>query len=1369
MHSVNQAAASHSPHDRLFGASILMRFLCRSLWGAALAAFLAPIADVAQAQGVDYQIVEETETRVVYEFTASWDTTLQAAAGPGGASVTALLRGGLFELTLMLRPPSLALPLVRVLAADFDEMRVEIDPEERGRGPAEVVGLGLERKKPAATLVARLITYDPGSGMLRRYRRLRLEVTYGAGGDRPGRSFNSHMVVSESVLATGTVFKIPIREEGIYRIDAGFLNSLPDFDQDVGAIDPRNVKVYGNGGAPVPALNGEARAADLVENQVFVFGGGDGSFDEGDAVWFYGAPPAAWRGVHQTDNRGRLRYDESGRAVRHWEHYVHPFSNDNYYFIKIDDVESDHLSREAYPELPGATLFTEVVGRHFVDMDEVLWGREGGDSGHTWVSNLIRGDGGPLPILDNVMLPGLVDGRITYRGRTAVQSNPSASIFFKSGAATLASANYGTTSTNPTTVIARSGIEEFEQDVSRGQALNIELELQNQIGGPEAALDWLRVLYPMGLHADGGPVRFHTPLTWTGVFEATLLGFGAEPYVLDVTEIGAYAWLGAQASGGGRRVQVGVSDEAQPRELIAFAASDVRAIDVAQACPPDPGCRVAPQNLHGVQTWPDFVIVAPEIFATHAEELADIRREEGLVVEVVDIEDVFNEFSGGLRDIRGLRDYLKFLYDRAPGPDELLRYALFFGDGHFNYRELGAPPEFTNWIPPFETEESWNPEVSYTTDDYFGLLDDNEGLWPFTRTTFFGSSAHLNERVDIGIGRFTVTKPSEAQVILDKIKHYESPDTFGPWRKRYLFIADDGPTGSTGAQDDKDLHTQNTDVVAVLVDRMAPDINQKKVYAISYPREFRSTWGVPRARQDVLTAINDGVLVVNFSGHGSEDGLAQENLFTIDDAVSLRNYDMLPVFITATCSFGRWDRAHEQSGAEELLLNPDGGAIALLTTVRTVYTSGDATSLNVGLNVALNAELFRRDAQGFAPRLGDALRLTKNKRVGYEGNNRKFNLLGDPSMRLGTPSRKAVVTAVNDMPEDGEAIGLQALGRVKVTGEVRLPDGGLDASFDGAISVTVFDSKRRIAIPDDIRRYMPTPYYVVQEDLIWRGRTKVDGGRFEAMFVVPKDISYSNKEGRISVYAYSSSEHAQGITDNVIVGGTAADAPDDDEGPVIELFLGDETFTSGGLTSPMPQVIAKLYDESGINTIGAGVGHEMLLILDEDERSAVNIGGLYESEENSYQRGQVTFSFEDRLDPGQHSLSMRAWDVINNSATSTLEFVVTESEALLIRNVFNYPNPTTGPTRFVFEHNQAPGTPVEVQVRIYTLAGRPVRTIEHADVLPGGAMQVIFDGADDDYVRLAPGVYLYKVRVEIIGVSQERQISEAIERLAIVR
>src|SRR5690606_30710718 len=383
-----------------------------------------------------------------------------------------------------------------------------------------------------------------------------------------------------------------------------------------------------------------------------------------------------------------------------------------------------------------------------------------------------------------------------------------------------------------------------------------------------------------------------------------------------------------------------------------------------------------------------------------------------LNVEVAVVSRIYNEFSGGLQDMRAIRDYFRFLYDRSTDDSRRLRYALLLGDGHFNFRNLGGDsqqPELTNWILPYETEDSFDPDLSYTSDDYFGLLDPEEGIWAWPGI-YYGVST---ERVDIGVGRIPAQTLEEAAAVVAKIKHYENPETYGSWRTRYLFVADDGYNGIRPVLENRpDLHTQNSDVVAELIRQQEPAINLRKIYGISYTREFLNGWRLPGARRDLLAALNEGVLIMNYSGHGGEFSLAQEEIFTQSDALALRNLDRVPIVVTATCSFGWWDLAKEQSAAESMLLNPDGGAVALMTTVRLVYTDANINILNVGLNRALNTAMFIRDEQGRPRRIGDALREAKNTNAGLQGNNRKFNLLGDPTMRLGLPPSEATVDAI---------------------------------------------------------------------------------------------------------------------------------------------------------------------------------------------------------------------------------------------------------------------------------------------------------------------------------------------------------------------
>ena len=1314
----------------------------------------------ASAQRATVRTVTSTPGGVVLEVTAEWPRSLGATLDSAQVSVIdedflLSLTQGLWSTSDNVFLPSLAMPDVSLLASDFEEVDLPMDGargtlmEELLAEPVAGVGLGTLRKRPVITVLARFFGYDAERGAFRRYRRLRIGVTFGRGeAAKAATTFrNPHLSVERSALADGILFKIPITEEGIYRIDRAFLAAVgaavglsPD------DVEPNELQILGNGGAPLPAKNSAERIPDLAENPVFVRGGGDGSFDEGDVLLFYAAAPQGWR------------YDVESLS---WTHYTHPFSNENYYFLKVGTAPGLRVGEGGFPDIAGATVIEEVTGRFVLDVDEIVWSKEHG-SGHTWVSTQIR-SGGSRDLFTDLSLPGLASGEVTYQVRAAIGSNPVATLAFTASGAEVGSLRaprpVGRSAEDPTAVPVEGS---FTQRVNAGASLSLSMRLLDQVNEPQAAVDWVRVFYPKALRAEGGVVRMSTPGGETGWFEFVLQGFGAEPQVWDVTEPGAIRRLGVQPSGNTYLVRVLAADPARPREIIAFNESAALSLDAEMAV------ATPNQNLHGDRSLPDFIIVTPTLFLEQANELAEYRRQDGLRVLVAVIDEIYNEFSGGLPDMRAARDFFKYYYDRATSEGEMLRYALFFGDGHYDFRNLATVEgEFVNHLFPYETEESFVPDKSFTSDDYFGLLDDDEGEWFYRNFR-----AISTERVDIGIGRFPVQTVEEAQLMVDKIKRYEDPATFGPWRSLYTFVADDGPTGLSGTQNDRDLHMQNVDQVAELIrTSLNPALNVKKIYAESFERVFLNGFRIPEAKREIFEALNEGTLLFNYSGHGGPEGLAQEELFTKEDAAALTNGDRQGIFVTATCSFGWWDIENEQSGAEVLLLNPNGGVVALMTTVRLVYTSGDTTSLNAGLNRALNQFLVTLGEDGRPRRLGDVMRLTKNTSVGLQGNSRKFNLLGDPTLRLGMPEREAAVETINGERVTEAPLQMRALDQVTIAGTVRTPEGNVDEGFDGQVAVTVFDAVRRVSLIEQV--YMPTPYYIVREDLIWRGDVQVNDGRFAATFVVPKDISYSNEPGRISAYAHSEAAQALGYTENFLVGGTSPNPPIDTEGPDITLYLNDTTFVDGSMTTPEPELIARFFDESGLNTVGAGVGHEMLLFIDGDEEDAVDISDGFRSVENSFQRGEVRRSLP-RLEPGFHTLSVRAWDVLNNSGRAELSFYVAEDEALELRNVYNYPNPMSRTTRFVFEHNQPPGTEARIQVRIYTLNGRPVRTLEGDDVLfggvlTGGPVQIPFDGRDEDGDRLATGIYLYKVRVEIDGEDGGRDVVERIEKLAIIR
>jgi hypothetical protein len=1242
-------------------------------------------------------------------------------------------------------------PSARIAASNYDEIALLPGPALKmgslPRPAASVSDVGMFRKRSVANLTAPTVTYDEGSGRVRRYRQIIFQVdgvTRPEEAQQAGRSAvitNPHLNVSRSVLADGQSFRIPITEEGVYRIDRDLLAGLglnPD------NIEPNNLQIFGNGGRPVAALNSAGRIPDLAQNPVLVRGGGDGRFDAGDVLLFYAAGPVTWSWTGSD-----------------WEHTVHPYSVENAYFLRVGVEAGLRISSVPFVEDAGMPVIQQTIGRHVTDIEEAIWSRDH-ESGSDWMSNTIRASGS-RDLLPGVMPPNMLSGEAIYRARAAIASNPRAQLNFESGGQILAQRVAPNIIVNrPERPAASPFTVSFTGPVQAGQPLDLTMRLVNQINEPQAAADYVQVFYPMSLSGSTGYLRLSGPDTVTGPHALEFSGFSGTPQIWDVTDPRLIRRLTPQDFVNVSRVRLDRSAGESPRELVAFVESAARTLSADLIAP------VPNQNLHGITDFPDLAIVTPPEFVEAAEELAEMRRAEGLNVVVAQTAQIYNEFSGGVPDMRAVRDYFRFLYDRGTSDSETLRYGLLFGDGHYDFRGLAQREgSLDNWVFPFETDESLNTDATYTSDDYFGLLDANEGVWSYSNF-----SAVSFERVDIGIGRLPVQSLEEARMVVGKLRRYESPETFGRWRTEYTFVADDGPTGLDGSQDDADLHVQNVDQVAELIrSGIFPAINVNKIYAESFERVFLNGFRIPDAKAAVNAALNEGTLLFNYSGHGGPDGLAQEEIFTKLDAEALTNRDKLAIFVTATCSFGWWDLQNDQSGAEALLLNPNGGAIALMTTVRLVYTSGDTTSLNAGLNRALNIELFRSDPDGGARRLGDALQSTKNTRVGLQGNSRKFNLLGDPSMRVGIPPREVVVESINGVDLATTEAPLKALDRVTIEGSIRDGFGNPDPSFAGVVNLTVFDAVRNVPLVRQVR--MPLPYYRIREDLIWRGEARATGGQWAATFVVPKDISYSNQRGRISAYAVSDVEQGFGFTESLIVGGTADNPPDDGAGPDIRLFLNDTTFTAGQTTPPNAELIVKLFDESGINTVGAGVGHEILLVVNGDESGAQDIGESFVSEPDSYQRGEIRRPITlSQTGPG--TLSVRAWDVLNNSASADLDFVVTEDEVLNLSNVYNYPNPMVSRTRFVFDHNQVPGTSARVRVRVYTLNGTPVKTINTEEALPSGLLtsgpvQILWDGMDDDLDRIATGIYLYQLRVEVDAADGTTQTSEVVEKLAIIR
>lgn len=1205
----------------------------------------------------------------------------------------------------------------------------------------EVVYPRVHRKRNVASLMIRSSRQDVEDDMqFHVVKRLKFRV-YKQETHAPSRRVSSTaQQVSNSPLSNGNWYKIPITRDCIYQLDRSYLE---DLGLNTNSIDPRNIQMWGTNGFELPARNSDSRP-EFDQIPIFINGESDGNFDNNDFILFYGNSP------------DRVIYDEGNNS---YSHEKHSFSDRNYIFITVGNEPGLRLNEVSSS---GSTIRVVRSFRDFIWLEEDKYKTESGiKSGTQWLGQLFSGNAAASQTILKDTLPGYIpNAPVTANIQMTARSQSSSRFDLSINGINLNPLSIpGIPSMNSST--GRSARSELlNQTITNLQAeddiLQIDAAFVPSSSGAQGWVDWIRIEADRNLTAKNGKLIFYSPQDGdiSENAEYILSGFNSEPKVLDVTDPVNPELIRVDESAGGYAFRYNTKPGTR------FIAQD-------NYHSPPVGQRVQNQNIRGVSDYPDYIIVTNELFYEEAEELAEYRSDnEGLRPVIVTQKQIFNEFSGGVPDMRSIRDYIKYLYDRAGNDqDNLPAYLLFFGDATFDYKGIIPTSNNQNHIFTYQSEESINRVYSFGSDDYFGLLEDSEGIW---------NSNTSAERIDIGIGRLPIQTAEDARILVDKIKSYEQQNNSGDWRTLFSFAADDDVSGSNN---DRDLHLLNSDYTADLIDQDETGIRLNKLYQISYPVENTSSGRrQPLATKAFIERVNNGTLIMNFSGHGNERFLSDERLFSVDNISSLTNRDKLSIFVTATCEFGRFDDNEAQSGAEQIMLYPDGGMVAAFTTTRVVYTGSNPGIDNFGLNVELTRQMVQRDDTGKPRRLGDIYRLTKNTAVGASFNSRKFILLGDPAMRIGLPHDNINISEINGESVEDNTINLRALDRVSIKGEVLGSNNTVNTAFNGEATLRVFDVERFVDYPDldwvSAGNCLNEPGcgYKVQNDIIFNGRVSVNNGNFASEFIVPKDIAYSDSKGLIQVYAEQATSDAVGAFSNFTLNGRNQDAVDDNKGPELEIYLNDETFFNGSLVNDSPNLIARLSDEMGINTSG-GVGHEIIAILSkepQDEKDeTIMLNEFYKSDIDDFTKGRIEYPLNN-LSQGRYTLQMRAFDVFNNLGEEEISFEVANSRKLEIANMYNYPNPMHNFTNFIFEHNQQ-GNPMDISIRIYTLSGRPVaHIVRESFISPGNFARIEWDGRDDDHHMLATGTYLYhiKIRTETI---EGRQSIDKIERLVVVR
>jgi len=1125
---------------------------------------------------------------------------------------------------------------------------------------------------------------------------------------------------SNSVLASGDWYKVAITRNGVYKMDKNFFISL---GINLTNVDPRNIKIYGNGGRILSEENSDLKYDDLIENAISFVGENDGVFDVNDYLVFYGKGPHQWE--YNKNNSSDLKYN-----------YIKNYYSDTaYYFITIGNSPGKRIADVV--SLTGQENYLSLTfddyAFHELDLQNLIKsGRE--YYGEQFDVNTQYGF--------NFNFPNIVQGDTMFVKSAIIGRNQYTSTSFDlllpdNSNMQFNCASVGTSYTAP---IGDEDIK-FKRFIYSGSSAP-SVTITKQTASSTGWLDYLRLNARRNLVYANTALYFRDSRT-QGVGRKTKFQLLSSES-LNVWDITDHFNVRNQLTNYNVGVIDFVSQTDTLREYVGFKNDDL-------ATPIKCG-KIMNQDLHGIVGDIDYIIITHPNFKSQALELAKLHQQyDTLSYVIATPQEIYNEFSSGAQDITALREFVRMIYKRSVKKP---RYLLLFGDGSYNNLNTNVSAN-TNFIPTYQSTNSIALSSSKVIDDYYGFLDDTEG-------NGFGL-----DMVDIGIGRLPVKNGEEATAMVEKVKHYylqqgnitgeqnpcdnNSYNTFGDWRNWITLMSDDAE-----AAWEMEFVDGHNEVFASQIKNIDPTFNVDKIYLDAY-QQYATAGGqkYPDAEADLNRRIQKGTLILNYSGHGGELQLTGEGVIDINIVNSWRNLNSLPMFVTATCEFSRFDDPSRTSCGELVLLNSQGGGICLFTTTRIAYSS-DANALGPAFfNSALN------QINGWYPRTGDIIRLTK------QGSNRSYThfcLLGDPAITLAYPKERIYTTTINSKPISAAGNDtLKALSKVTIKGYVGNKNGTKLTSFNGIVFPTVFDKpSQQTTLGNDLGPSAAINFSV-QKNILYKGKASVTNGDFEFTFIVPKDINYQFGKGKLSYYGHNGLIDAAGYFDSIMVGGSDPNPIVDNVGPQINLYMNDENFVVGGTTNENPKIFMKLLDSSGVNTVGSGIGHDLTAILDGDNTNPLVLNDFYEANINNYKAGKLYYPLTD-LEDGSHTLDVKVWDVQNNSSTASTEFVVASSAEMALKQVLNYPNPFTTSTKFFVEHNQC-CVPLDLSIQIFTISGKLIKTINQDAQNQGFRIDGIdWDGKDDFGDKIGRGVYIYKVKIR----STNGGSAEKIEKLVIL-